>query len=191
MHGPAVESWEPRDNEVGLAERLNLHAPFRRFQDEGNLVERHGDRVRNSRKRRRSSSSTTSYLEPAAATVHSVARDHHSGVPENPTFREQHLQHDDTVLQSSEAAVAPEKPQKSYSRRPRYKTRADRYELKQDRDPEKRRRKTKQKDQDEKPKKERMLKRNSKSGATLMKDFTANNVANDRLTVSFFTLYYH
>ena len=76
--------------------------------------------------------------------------------------------------------LSPEKL--SYERRPRHKTRQDRYELKgNNKDSEKMKQATK-KDRGEK--KQKKHKRKEKSGTALMHDFAAQNVAHDRLTVS-------
>ena len=62
-----------------------------------------------------------------------------------------------------------------YERRPRHKTRVDRYELKHE--------KQRKKPEKEKKRRARRQPRNAKTGATLLHDFSADNVASERLTV--------
>ena len=65
--------------------------------------------------------------------------------------------------------------------RSRHRTRKDRYELKEVKEAKKR--KKKKKKNEDPSKKERKRKRKEKSGAALMHDFRAKNVAHDSLTV--------
>lgn len=173
----------------GLAARLGLHAPFRAFREQSdNEIP---DAQARPRKRRRSRSSTSSYLEPAAAndlsdidhgrpTYATILRTASTG-PE-PGDRGNKIvprtsQDSETVLPS------PDKLLKSYERRPRHKTRQDRYEFKDNnRDSEKTKQAAKK---DRREQKQTKHKRKEKSGAALMNDFAAQNVAHDRLTVSF------
>ena len=175
-------------NGLGLAERLGLHAPFRTFKDhsDNDIL----DFQRQSRKRRRSRSSTSSYLEPAAANDFSEndrERPCHSTIlrtaSPRPTLSDRDKSKSPTTSQGSKTMLPPpEKLPKSYERRPRHKTRQDRYELKDNnRDDEKTNQTTKKARREKRQKKH---KRKEKSGAALMLDFTAQNVAHDRLTVS-------
>ncbi len=167
---------------LGLAERLGLHAPFRTFKDhsDNDTVDVQG----RPRKRRRSRASTSSYLEPAApADLSDNDHDHpiHATIvrtaSSGPVLGDRVKKTSPTMSQGSEKLL------KAYERRPRHKTRQDRYELKDNnRDSEKKKQAAK-KDRGEK--KQKKHKRKEKSGAALMHDFAAQNVAHDRLTVSY------
>lgn len=80
----------------------------------------------------------------------------------------------------SNAVIGPlRRPKESYERKKRHKTREDRYELKQDK---KDRKETEARKKTANKKKEKH-KRRAVSGTALMQDFSAKNVAPDRLTV--------
>lgn len=85
------------------------------------------------------------------------------------------------VSSPSDATIAlPEKPLKTYERRPRHKTREDHYELK-----ENKKRAAAKADEKAAPRKsKKSRKRKEKSGAALMHGFSAACVDSDRLTVS-------
>ena len=185
-HSKAIAAITPDGH--GLAERLGLHAPFRMLRD------RSGDSIPESQgrlpKRRRSRSSTSSYLEPAAANTFSDndhARSSHSTILGNvgtrPALGDEGNNSPPTVSKDSGVLQPPtEKLSVSYSKRPRHKTRKDRYELKESSRPrEKTKQDTKKNRTKKKPKKP---KRKEKSGAALMHGFAAQNVVHDRLTVS-------
>ena len=167
---------------LGLAERLGLHAPFRTFKDhsDNDTVDVQG----RPRKRRRSRASTSSYLESAApADFSDNDHDHpiHATIVRTaslgPVLGDRVKNTSPTVFQGSEKLLTP------YERRPRHKTRQDRYELKDNnRNSEKTKQAAKKDRGDQKQKKH---KRKEKSGAALMHDFAAQNVAHDRLTVSY------
>ena len=173
----------------GLAGRLGLHAPFRILRD------RSDDSVpevqSRQQKRRRCRSSTSSYLEPAAAEPFSdndYARSSHSTILRTVGTRPALNDEDNnSPPQASKDSVTllppPEKLSISYRKRPRHKTRKDRYELKESgRHREQTKQDTKKNRKGTKPKKP---KRKEKSGAALMHGFTAQNVVHDRLTVSY------
>ena len=182
----AVESNRP-----GLAERLGLHAPFRTFKEYSDS-DIPGTQCR-PRKRRRTMSSSSSCLETAAANDFSDG-DHDR--PSHPmTLRSAKIrlvQGDRSADISSPASQgseimlsSPEKLLKSYERRPRHKTRSDRYEFKgNDGHGTKAKQTLKNDATQKKQKKKKKHKRKEKSGAALMHDFAARNVAPDRLTVS-------
>ena len=169
-----------------FAEALGLHAPFRNFRDQDDDPHVKANDPARQRKRRRKASSTTSYLEPAA--------------PEGSTDGEGGQQRPDSRLKPSKqtpseadhscssrrsqritpAKVSLERLTRSYERRPRYKTREDRYELKEATSGK---RKVARQDGEKKKKKQKKYKRREKSGAALMHDFTAQNVSHNRLTV--------
>ena len=174
-------------NGLGFAEQLGLHAPFRTFKDHSNHDI--SDAQIRPRKRRHSRSSTSSYLEPAAANDVSDTGSGHLGhatmqraAHSGPALGNRGKHNSPTACQGFEISPSPEKVLKSYERRPRRKTRKDHYELKEvDRDSGKTKQAVRK---DREVKKQKKHKRKEKSGATLMHDFTAENVAHDRLTVS-------
>ena len=138
------------------------------------------------RKRKRKASSTISYLEPAVVDELPDAEDGKWTPYERERTRRLPPGDDDGELKSrskflrrpDQTIVLPEKPAESYERRPRRKTREDRYELK---DGNRDKKKVGKKDSQEK--KQKKHKRREKSGAALMHSFTAQNVSHDRLTV--------
>ena len=175
----------------GLAERLGLHAPFRILRD------RSDDSIpevqSRSQKRRRSRSSTSSYLEPAAANSFSDndhAHSSHSTILRTVGTRLAVGDEDNNgpPTVSKDSGVLQPPPEKlliSYRKRPRHKTRKDRYELKESsRHRENTKQDTKKNLKEKKEKKAKKPKRKEKSGAALMHGFAAQNVAHDRLTVS-------
>lgn len=180
----AAPSREVRGgHEVGLAERLGLHAPFRTFGDDDGTLDRPIDAPQRNAERRRTAS-TSSLLEPAVITVQ----------PRRPPTPKQDVMgneekrkiddmqggsldgSDDGSLTSGPSAKAA----KTYKRRSRHKPREDKYDLKQG---AKTRERNKFK-KDDAAGKQKKRKRREKSGNTLMHEFAASNVAQDRLTVS-------
>ena len=185
-HSKAIVAVSPDDR--GLAERLGLHAPFRILRDRSD--DSNPEVQSRPRKRRRSRSSTSSYLEPATANPFSDndhARSSHSTILRTMGTRPALGGEDNHSLPTpSKDSVMlqppPEKLSLSYRKRPRHKTRKDRYELKESsRHKEKTKQDTKENRKEKKPKKP---KRKEKSGAALMHGFAAQNVVHDRLTVS-------
>ena len=174
-------------NNLGFAEQLGLHAPFRTFKDHSDHDI--SDVKYRPRKRRRSRSSTSSYLEPAAAIDVSDTASGHPGhatmqraAHSGPALGNRDKHNSPTAGQGLEILPSPEKLLKSYERRPRRRTRKDHYELK---GVDRVGGKTKQAARkDREVKKQKKHNHKEKSGATLMHDFTAENVAHDRLTVS-------
>ena len=171
----------------GLAERLGLHAPFRTFKDHSD------DNIHEAqigpRKRRCRRSSTSSYLEPAAAndlSDNDHDRRNHATIPRTitrPKLDNKGKDNSPTASQGSEMMLlSPKQLLKSYERRPRHKTRPDRYELKENGRQSRDRKQDAKKDREKKKRKKHQ--RNKKTGAALMHDFAAQNVAHDRLTVS-------
>lgn len=165
-----------------LADQLGLHAPFRSFATRGTGVTPEVQRYRMQTKRRRSPSVTSSYLEPAACfRQDKTGTKAHAAT--NGKVERHRIKHNSSITSShsSSATVAsPEKPMKSYERRPRHKTREDRYEIKHG----KKRDKSKDAEKITLGKSRRKRKRVDKSGAALMHSFLANNVEPERLTVS-------
>lgn len=171
-------------HEVNLAERLGLHAPFRTFEDGNGAGELgHGTDAAHRKTKRRRTVSSSSLLEPAEINPGLGGEDAEDEGPCNPRARTKGYSFHDGGISGSERGSKPSncpttKP-KSYERRPRHKTRENRYEVKQDgKRPAKKPKKTGTAG------KERKRIRSKKSGNTLMHDFTASNVAQDRLTVS-------
>ena len=172
-----------------LAERLGLHAPFRTFRDHSDDDDLNAQS--RARKRRRSRSAS-SYLEPAAANDlldNRHDRPTHSTILRTVSMRPASKRGGKnrpptTSHASGNMLPSPEKILKSYERRPRHKTRPDRYELKETDRYSKMAKPDLKKDSREK-KKQKKQKRIEKSGAALMHDYAAQNVAHDRLTVSF------
>ena len=181
-----AKALQPRPGDPGFAESLGLHPPFRTFRvrSEDALLH-HEDPVR-MRKRKRKASSTISYLEPAVVDEITDAESGKWKPPEREGTRRLPLSDDDGVLKPlsgflrgpNQTTALPEKSAESYERRPRHKTREDRYELKDGT-----REKRKVANKDSQKKKQKKQKRREKSGRALMHNFTAQNVAHDRLTV--------
>lgn len=137
------------------------------------------------RKRKRNVPSTSSDVEPATFQTHAgletngcVHRSIDSGSANNAelkeTVRDSNNSYPDDLSTQSCGRTG-----KTYGRKPRRKTREDRYDLKEDKVIRKPRT----------PKKshyarERAEKRRKKSGSGMMHDFSAKNVAPKRLTVS-------
>ncbi|KAL9100744.1 MAG: hypothetical protein Q9163_003911 [Psora crenata] len=152
-------------------------APDARFRDSGGSMYR-------SRKRRRSSSLQSTYLEPAP--VVDLPR-----LPSNLSPYNRHHERDSSNREPAEDHINPpslagrlntpvtySKAIKSYERRPRHKTRQDRYELKQGIEAK------------ECPsskaglqKRAKKQKHKEKTGAALMHHFKAENVSDGRLTL--------
>ena len=137
------------------------------------------------KRKRKHSSSTTSYLEPAMFGSPNMS----SYQKRQTNLKRQTTSEDPkdngntpSALDSFRLGIqgvssSPPKGTKAYERKPRHKTKKDKYDLKQNRKSEKAPVKT------EKPTTKR-AKRKEKSGAALLHKFTAKNVASDRLTVS-------
>lgn len=166
-----------------LAQRLGLRTPFRTLNTNQKTSEAKEDAAISTAKRKRSLSSTGSYIRPKARQR--FIEDKHLKCL-NPARHA--AEPDENILQLSShvrpsSAVAPnslETNAKSYERKSRHKTREDHYTLK---DASK---VTKHKvDEGEHLARKRGKgKRREKSGSALMHDFTARNVAFNRLTVS-------
>ena len=185
-HSKAVAAVIPDGH--GPAERLGLHAPFRILRDRSD--DSTPEIQSRPQKRRRSRSSISSYLEPAAADPFSDndhARSSHSTilrtVGTRPALDDKDNNSPPPASKDSVMLLPPsEKLSPSYRKRPRHKTRKDRYELKES---SSHREKTKQDmKRNRKEKKPKRARRREKTGAALMHGFTAQNVVHDRLTVS-------
>lgn len=168
---------ETRPSDEVLPQVLGLYAPFRSFGQEKTDMDMDKNVARSNRKRKRRHSSVSSYLEPATFAGHTEVGDdgcHHMKAPVSQGLNAE-LSPDTSVIKSIPQA----KPNKAYERKPRHKTRENRYELKQVKEAKTR----KKKKHEGAPKKERKRKRMEKSGASLLHNFTAQNVAHDRLTL--------
>ena len=170
----------------GLAERLNLHAPFRAFagREPKQQFEEHnlGDK-----KRRRYDFSSSPLLQPAELLETESSR---RGLSDDEALAKSHKRKRillDQSSQASESLVVVEslhkEPTKSYERRPRHKTKNDKYELKQDGKRPSKRKKKSEESTTNVPKKGKKRKRKERSGDALMHNFSAPNVAQNRITV--------
>lgn len=163
---------------MGLAERLGLHAPFRTFADHD--TNEYSERRRRKRGR---SLSISSLLEPAEEPLDSQDNHTRSAIDGAGTRATKPPLSD--VDSPSRGPSLSGQPANRYERRPRRKTKEDKYKMKQDSDkPNKQRAGREKKKGTDKPNKRR--KRNEKSGDALMHTFSAPNVAQERLTVSAF-----
>ena len=168
---------------MGLAERLGLHAPFRTFADH-NTTE-HSERRR---RKRGCSLSTSSLLEPAKELLN--PQDNHikvefDGAGTRVAQYGHPLSDVNTGISDSPChdPSPSEEPAKRYERRPRHKTKEDRYKVKKDGDKSTKQRARKDK-RNGTDKRNTKGKRKEKSGDALMHTFSAPNIAQERLTVS-------
>lgn len=169
-----------------IPSRLGLQAPFRLLGDEdcSRDLQRH-DR-HHTKKRRISISSDTTYLQPATAPgkAESESDNRNSSRRHHPGLCLINIDDNDSAsstISSSSYSVTdylPKKPAKTYERRPRHKTRGDRYEKKQ----KKERAKAKAKNAAKTGEKR---KRKAKPGVIPTHNFMAKNVTQDRLTVRY------
>ncbi|MCJ1468972.1 hypothetical protein MMC07_007603 [Pseudocyphellaria aurata] len=180
------ENLRPCDE--NLPQVLGLYAPFRSFGREKTDMDMNQDPARSSRKRKRKISSISSYLEPATFVVHPEVGDDDGDHTKAPGLHVLDADLDGSASRSFDdsphslaiKSISREKVNKVYERRPRHKTRESRYEVNQVKEAKKRKKKD-----ENMPKKDRKRKRKckEKSGATLMHNFTAQNVAHNRLTL--------
>lgn len=177
---------EPQERDV--AQRLGLHAPFRNFRDGSEVDEYDLNELSRSRKRRRRESSTNSYLEPVTfddpMSIDGNNRHPPMSVLDNKKLMScpKIFSERSTRSPSSRASSTSRRLAISYEKRPRRKTREDRYELKAVNKNQKKG-KEKPSEKGHKSKNHKKSRRKEKSGTALMHDFTAHNVNNDRLTV--------
>ena len=183
-----------KSDKRGLAERLGLYSPFRAMDKEylsGNS-EWDGPEKDQSRRRKRSVSLASTYLEPAKLTKprargNCKVRNSHlslaragtsgtSGVPGDVSETSSSLSLSTSITQPPLEKIA-----KTYERKPRRKTKEDRYDLKQI--------KRSGKIRVEKAKKKgKKQARKTPHGTTVFKDFKATNIGASRLTVSLFQI---
>lgn len=139
------------------------------------------------RKRRRRSSSTIFDLEPAEFVGPRVVRDIDHADFQNIKVKSKALRPSNSPSHpcrnsssaSSEKFRLLRKDTKDYERKPRRKTREDRYELKRS----KPKKKTREDQKENAARKKAIRNRKLKTGTTLMHEFVAQNVMHDRLTV--------
>ncbi|KAI4257499.1 MAG: hypothetical protein L6R42_005619 [Xanthoria sp. 1 TBL-2021] len=173
---------QPTDSRGGrnVAEQLGLHAPFRSFASRSADPQTEPESENQRRKRKRPSSSAF-FLEPAVYPnpSHGYDQDQKSLEPKKSQHQKQNTHIELSSRASSTIVDSPEKPAKTYGRRPRHKTREDRYDLQKDRKPDQTK-EVKSKARDKSKKKRKGV---QKSGAALMQNFSAGNVETDRLTL--------
>ena len=180
---PQRRTERRKKNGPSLAERLDLHAPFRSFKDGSDDDLNHASRPR---KRKRHMSSTSSYLEPAEIKMTKtddgvISPGKRKCAPANvEPSGERSRRNPQGFVTALPASVI---PAKFYEKRSRHKTREDHYTLKEHAD---KGRKQRSGGKDQVERKHTKRKRKEKSGAALMHHFSAQNVSRDRLTVSLF-----
>ncbi|MCJ1242917.1 hypothetical protein MMC30_000113 [Trapelia coarctata] len=167
-----------------LAERFDLNTPFRHMETKDPEGVRLLNDPAKQRKRHRSSS-TSSSLEPAAldhvidGDDENIRKNHNSRNRRHQAVNSHQERHHERPTsassRSSESEATLAKQPRPYERRPRHKTKEDKYELKHG--------KERKRPEKEKKKSTRRQSRNSKTGATLLHDFTAENVTSERLTL--------
>jgi hypothetical protein len=185
------------DHEAGLAERLGLRSPFRLMQAKG-----FEDCALNHKR----ASSASSCLEPAMLpdpdpslrplTIQQPPRTNRlSGLRQSQASRLDNETEKASSDERSQSAVSPQGSRTSiaenslassvasaispkYERRPRRRTREDRYELKE---AGKRKKLSNEKEPENKKRKRRKCK--GKTSVVILHDFSAENVEADRLTV--------
>ena len=166
---------QPGSEYLNSAERLGLHTPFRRIQDHaGNTASADFEALPQKSKRRHRKSSTDSYLGLADFETNKHGQElQNVGLSANIS----------TELLTVPVANVPslEKRTVAYERRKRHKTRDDHYDLKEDGGTGRKRKLAENKASE---RKQKSRKRKEKSGAAILHDFTAQNVSQDRLTVS-------
>lgn len=181
--------WEPGLDDENLPQRLGLYAPFRSFGRQSNDmdVDQHSIPA-SARKRKRNLPSASSDVEPAIFQTHTELK------ASGRVHRSITSARVDTELKESVSDSDNAFSENIYQRKPRRKTRKDRYDLKQDifvKNPRKRVREShgrerdgKQRDGKSRDGERRDGKRRRKSGSAIMHEFVAENVAPKRLTVS-------
>lgn len=187
----STHALEPRPGDPGFAEHLGLHAPFRNFKAQRDDLDA-GSRDRDhQRKRRRRESSSSSYLELAEndgpTDNENIYHDSDDEI-ESPKQPIRGKKNDPPSSATSQASISEQLPSKKLSeifeRRPRHKTREDRYDLK-DITGDKRKRPAKRDRKDGHERRSKRTKHKEKSGAALMHSFAPQNVTHERLTVRY------
>lgn len=171
-----------------LADELGLQSPFRAFAHDNDRPEiEHGANHQHRKRRRRSSSFSTS-LEPAAtidltnpdAGAYDVPLNILNRPRANIGSRTRSVPSTSSAGRDKHVREDEQEPAKRYEKRPRHRTREDRYEVKKSKKASE-----KSAPKDDSPMKVKKRKRKDKSGAAVMHDYRAPNLLHERLTVSF------
>lgn len=185
MQASRRSPWESGFDDESLPQRLGLYAPFRSFGRHSNDmdVDQHSIPA-SARKRRRNISSASSDVEPATFQTHTELETNGCVHRSMPTASADIAELKETVSDSKNAYSdmsnhSRGRTEKIYGRKPRRRTREDRYDLKQGNVVEKPRKRKKRHHAPEREGKWR-----KKSGSGMMHDFSAENIAPKRLTVS-------
>ena len=173
-----------------MAERLGLHTPFQAMDDVSSDPPWEPGRPSRRQNGQENGSSELSSIEPPP--MKRIAKGRKRSYDDRPRYHHRHSRRpvsrsaSDSTRPSQASidfqdlvrSLPPAELRKAYERRPRHKTRADRYELKE---------KGKQPKDDlpttEPPRKKR--KKKAKRRESYEHTFAAQNVASDRLTVNF------
>lgn len=187
---------EPRLDDENLPHRLGLYAPFRSFGRQSNDMDVDQYSIPAlARKRKRNLPSASSDVEPAIFHAHTKLKTH-GRVQRSITSARVDTELEESVSDSDSALA-----ENIYERKPRRKTREDRYDLKQDifvKNPSNikrtrdshgggrdgRRSNGKQSNRKRSNGKRSDGKCRKKSGSTIMHEFVSKNIAPQRLTVS-------
>ena len=133
------------------------------------------------RRKRKRSSSETSYLEPAIFDEPAELRHHAEKKHYRHSERRHRHESDDHALFSDAQSLTTSsvssllRPAKTYERKARHKTKWDKYDIKKD--------KTGRPSKEKKARTRKRHKHSERHGAALLHNFTADNVASERLTV--------
>ena len=172
---------------MSLAERLGLYAPFRKFADRDT-----DDRLQfdnSSRRKKRGRSLTSSSLLESAEGSLNEGHSHEKARHQESLVRNHDRELSVSELGSEtrsfvrEVPTTSSGPAKRYERKPRHKTKNDKYEVKKDGKGSRKRKRGKGENTGA-SRHDRKSKRKERSGDAMMHAFSAPNVAQDRLTVS-------
>ncbi len=184
MQASRKSPWEPGLDDENLPQRLGLYAPFRSFGRQSNDMDVDQQSIpASARKRKRNLPSASSDVEPAIFQTHTGLKTN-GRVHRNITSARVATELKESVSESDKTFS-----ENIYERKPRRKTREDRYDLKQDifvKNPRKRIIESHGRERDGE---RRNGKRRKKSGSAIMHEFVAENIAPKRLTVSSKDLY--
>ena len=173
---------------IGIAAKLDLHPPFQRIEAKGRERDREQTAGGTRKRRRQSCSDTSSVTHTSSFPKHSKDRkkednDHRQrsghdtrkdAIPDQPNSENGSDYSSSILPTSTDHDMEP-----IYKRRPRRKTREDKYELKQG---GKVRARAKKEGRPSDKKRKRHM-RKEKTGAAILQSFSAKNVASERLTV--------
>ena len=183
MAGRYTELPNYTTNHRDLAERLGLHAPFRHMEA-AQIAEDTALPVDAGRRhKRRRTSSETSYLElaktrkPHSPKEYGEKKHHkcHASTKRHEDDSDMIEVYSDTDKSSASAASSLVRPSRTYMRRSRHKTKDDKYNVHQEKSARQRKEK--------RERKRTKHRHREKSGTALLQNFSANNVAQERLTV--------